>query len=86
MEFRVFTKSSKHRVIAFMAASGSRKLASTTCSPGFKAICKFTGFPGGSNGKESACSVGDQSSIPGLGRSPGEGSGNSLLYSCRDIP
>ena len=40
------------------------------------------GFPGGSDGKESACSVGDLSSIPGLGRSPGEGDGYPLQYSC----
>ena len=40
------------------------------------------GFPGGSDGKESACSVGDQGSIPGLGRSPGGGNGNPLQYSC----
>ena len=33
------------------------------------------GFPGGSDGKESACNVGDMGSIPGLGRSPGEGHG-----------
>ena len=35
-------------------------------------------FPGGSDGKESACNVGDPSSIPGLGKSPGEGIGNPL--------
>ena len=40
------------------------------------------GFPGGSDGKASACSVGDPGSIPGLGRSPGEGNGNPLQYSC----
>ena len=40
------------------------------------------GFPGGSDGKASACSVGDLGSIPGLGRSPGEGNGNPLQYSC----
>ena len=39
------------------------------------------GFPGGSAGKESACSVGDLGSIPGLGRSPGEGKGYPLQYS-----
>ena len=38
-------------------------------------------FPGGSAGKESACSVGDLASIPGLGRSPGEGKGYLLQYS-----
>ena len=36
---------------------------------------------GGSDSKESACNAGDTSSIPGLGRSPGEGNGNSLQYS-----
>ena len=40
------------------------------------------GFPGGSEGKESACSMGDLGSIPGLGRSPGEGNGNPRQYSC----
>ena len=39
-------------------------------------------FPGDLDGKESACSAGDQGSIPGLGRSPGEGNGNLLQYSC----
>ena len=38
-------------------------------------------FPGGSAGKESACSVGDLGSIPGLGRSPGEENGYPLQYS-----
>ena len=42
------------------------------------------GFPGGSDGKASACSVGDLDSIPGLGSSPGGGHGNSLQYSCLD--
>ena len=41
-----------------------------------------TDFPGGSLGKESACNVGDPGSILGLGRSPGEGNGNLLQYSC----
>ena len=39
-------------------------------------------FPGGSHGKESACNAGDLGSIPGLGKSPGEGSGYPLLHSC----
>ena len=39
------------------------------------------GFPCGSAGKESACNVGDVGSIPGLGRSPGEGKGYPLQYS-----
>ena len=40
------------------------------------------GFPGGLDGKESACNVGDLGSVPGLGRSPGEGHGNPFQYSC----
>ena len=40
------------------------------------------GFPCGSAGKESVCNVRDPGSIAGLGRSPGEGNGNPLQYSC----
>ena len=40
------------------------------------------GFPGGSDGKASACNVGDPGSIPWSERSPGEGNGNPLQYSC----
>ena len=40
------------------------------------------GFPGGSDGQESACSMGDLGSIPGLGKYPGEGNGNPLQSSC----
>ena len=39
-------------------------------------------FPGGSVGKESAYNAGDPGSVPGLRRSPGEGNGNLLQYSC----
>ena len=39
------------------------------------------GFPGGSDGEESACNAGDLGSIPGSGRSPGEGNGYPLQYS-----
>ena len=38
-------------------------------------------FPGGSTGKESACNAGDLGSVPGLGRSPGEGNSHPLRYS-----
>ena len=41
----------------------------------------YVGFPGDSAGKESACNTGDPSSIPGLGRSPGEGKGYPFQYS-----
>ena len=40
------------------------------------------GFPGGSDSKASAYNAGDLGSIPGSGRSPGEGNGNPLQYSC----
>ena len=43
-------------------------------------------FPGSSDGKESACNVGDMGLIPGLGRSPGGGHGNPLQYSCLENP
>ena len=46
----------------------------------------ITDFPGGSNGKASACNVGDQGSIPGMGRSSGEGNGNPLQYPCLENP
>ena len=44
------------------------------------------GFTGGSDGKESASNAGDLGSIPGLGRSPGEGNGNPFQYSCLENP
>ena len=44
------------------------------------------GFPGSSDGKASAYNVGDPGLIPGLGRSPGEGNGNLLQYSCLENP
>ena len=44
------------------------------------------GFPSGSDGKESSCNAGDPGSIPRSGRSPGEGTGNPLQYSCLGNP
>ena len=43
-------------------------------------------FPGGSDGKASAYNAGDPGSIPGSGRSPGEGNGTPLQYSCLENP
>ena len=52
------------------------------CCNGLGSNLKYVrGFPGGSAGKESACNSGDLDSIPGLGRSPGEGKGYPLQYS-----
>ena len=46
----------------------------------------LVGFPGGSEGKASACSAADLGSIPGLERSPGEGNSNPVQYSCLESP
>ena len=47
---------------------------------------KNYGFPGGSDGRKPACSAGHPGSTPGSGRSPGEGNGNPLQYSCLENP
>ena len=47
---------------------------------------RYKGFPGGSEGKASACDAGDLGLIPESGRSPGEGNGNPLQYSCQENP
>ena len=44
------------------------------------------GFPSGLDGKASVCNAGDPGSIPGLERSPGEGNGSPLQYSCLENP
>ena len=51
-------------------------------------VCLLGGgcFPGGSVGKASACNAGDLGSIPGSGRSPGEGNGNLVHHSCLENP
>ena len=49
-------------------------------------LCAWWGFPGGSDGKESACNAGDLGSIPDLGRALGEGNGYPLQDSCLKNP
>ena len=51
-----------------------------------RSVVRKLGFPGGSNGKESAYNVRDLGLIPGLGRSPGRGHGNPLQDSCMENP
>ena len=51
-----------------------------------KSVITITSFPDSSVGKESACNAGDLGSIPGSGRSPGEGTGNPPQYSCLENP
>ena len=46
----------------------------------------LVGFPGGSDGKASACNAGDRGSIPGSRSSPGDGNGNPLQHSCLENP
>ena len=63
------------------------RLADVPPTPEFQlqlSLCRD--FPGGSDGKASACNAGDPGSVPGLGRSPGEGNGNPLQYSCLENP
>ena len=52
----------------------------------FVDLYRIKGFPGGAEGKASARKTGDLGSIPGLGRSSGEGNGNPLQYSCLENP
>ena len=52
----------------------------------FRKLLSHSNFPGGSEGKVSAYNAGDLGSIPGLGRSPGEGNGDSLQDSCLENP
>ena len=51
-----------------------------------RATCLHLGFPGGSDGKQSACNAGDPGSMTGLGRFPGEGNDNPLQYFCLENP
>ena len=51
-----------------------------------KLIIPFFCFPDGSHGKASARNAGDPGSIPGSGKSPGEGNGNPLQHSCLENP
>ena len=61
--------------------------AATTTPRSFRGIfSNIKGFPGGSEGKESACIAGDLGSIPGLGRCPGGGHGSPLQYSRLENP
>ena len=60
--------------------------SSSTPLPGILQPDFCMGFPGGSDGEESACNAGDLGLIPESGRSLEEGNGNPLQYSCLEIP
>ena len=73
------------RYISCSLACSNRKTTTRACPCSFGYVCLYSrdwGFSGGSDGKESVCNVGELDSVPGLGRSPGEGNGNPLQYSC----
>ena len=72
-------RSSVHFLICFLI------LSCVSCSYILE-INPLSGFPYSSVGKESACNAKDLGSIPGSGRSPGEGNGNPLQYSCLENP
>ena len=61
-------------------------LVSRISAPREMSLTFYQNFPGGSDSKASVYSVGDPSSIPGLGRSPGEGNGNPLQDYCLENP
>ena len=75
--FKTLSFSIYFYVCIYLAVSSQMQQAESLI---FEAACQI--FPCSSVGKESACNVGDLGSIPGLGRSPGEGNGNPLPYSC----
>ena len=73
--------------ISFIAKSKTQRYLQGIPKPNTNYLGLFRiVFPNGSRSKESACSVGDTGSIPGLVRSPGEENGNSLQYSCLGNP
>ena len=65
-----------------MGTQGANVLKTVCPNPGRGGVGFVRGFPGCSYSKESACNARDPGSIPGLGRSPGEGNRNTLQYSC----
>ena len=54
--------------------------------PMFSIVSSYKDFPGGSDGKVPVYNAGDPGSIPGMGRSPGEGNGDPLQCSCLENP
>ena len=70
-------KSTKTTKINLVGGSGGQYI---------EASYRLPGLPGDLYGKESACNAGDQGSIPGSGRYPGERNGNPLQYSCLENP
>ena len=70
----------------FCTSSSPFRVSPPDCHPELNNSLFTMGFLGSSDGRESACKTGDPGLIPGLGRSPGEGQGNPLQYSCLENP
>ena len=73
-------------MVLWFSFHSSKKTGFSEPVPPFPILIVTWGFPGGSEVKASACNVGDLGSIPWWGRSPGEGNGNPLQYSCLPTP
>ena len=80
------TRPMHHDYRAYALKPGSRNCWSPCTLCFCTTAGEATGFPGGSDGKVSACNAGDPGSIPGSGRSSGEGNGSPLQYSCLENP
>ena len=72
--------------LRIMSSRFVRVIACVRVSFLFKSALVLLDFPGGSDGKASVYNAGDLGSIPGSGRSAGEGNGNPLQYSCLENP
>ena len=83
---RAFTLLQQRTVQSWCGRRGWGALCVNLFTKCLGSIWYVLGFPGGSDGKESACNAGDRGLIPGLGRSPGGGSGNALQCSCLENP
>ena len=71
---------------AFLSDGGRHTLPAVTTNTLNQYSLPIVGFPGGSEGKASACNAEDLGLIPGSGRFPGEGNSNPLQYSCLENP
>ena len=77
-----FSSKKKCKILHILLLDFTNLSHALKCEDNLRIILSLTPLSGGSDGKESACNAGDSGLIPGLGRSPGEGKGNPLQYSC----
>ena len=80
LTLKYYLSSFRSSISTFSLWIFNKLIASAIC-PSSQLFLIYRGFPGCSAGKESTCNAGDLGSIPGLGRSPGEGTGYPLQYS-----